>query len=782
MSKPALIIHGHFYQPPRENPWTGIVEREPSAAPFHNWNERIDHECYRPNGYARVFDDRGRIERIVNNYELISFNVGPTLMAWLEQRRSDSIRRIADADRRSVALRGHGNAIAQGYNHSILPLCNERDMRTQIRWGLAEFRHRFGRQAESLWLPETACNDAVLGCLIDEGLRYVLLAPNQAARVREGDRWRDVSDGSIDTGKAYRYEHSDGSGRHIAIFFYNAAVSRGVAFDGLLHASSNLLDRVERERGAGLVNVATDGESYGHHFRHGERCLAHGLSVEAQRRGWRVTNYGAWLDDNPAEQRVEIALGDDGLGSSWSCAHGVGRWFRDCGCHTGGAAGWDQAWRTPLRQALDRLRDEAAALFESEVGDEAWSLRDRYIDAVLDANVRAQLEPRTLMLLEMQRCSMLMYTSCGWFFSDLAGIETRQVMRYAGRLADQLEQLGAPSPRHALLEGLAEARSNEGDHGADLFRKHVDTARTTTASIAAHVMACQLARLSEPEGTVAGHRYAIANVRDERHGRVRLATADIELTNELTRSVQTWLSAAIHLGSVDLRCTVATEVQRLDEVWEIFRRGSLLGLVAALQRAYGGGEFGLEAVLPTHRDALVARLFAAERARFHAQLDNMYETHRAHVEMLIDADLPIPSELVVAASMVLGERFGSAIECVPRGRWDEVAFADAIEIAETARRIGCDLKRDAAQKRFEMMLDGLIHRLCAGAVEVEKTGGAATDAATKLLQVAERLGLKLDLSRAQERVVAAAADGCKLGAVHAPLLAALSLKPTHDAQ
>ena len=366
----ALIIHGHFYQPPRENPWTGIVEREPSAAPFHDWNERIHSECYQPNAFARLNDSDTGSERVTNNYAKISFNFGPTLLTWLERNHPDTYACIIAADRESALKhRRHGNAIAQAYGHAILPLCNERDLRTQIRWGIADFHHRFGRRPEAMWLPETACNDAVMGALIDEGFRFVILAPHQAGRLRTiGDpEWRDVNEHSIDTSIPYRYSHRDGSDRSIAIFFYEGPTSRAIAFENLLKSSRSLVDRFARiAHDREMVNVATDGETYGHHFKFGDICLAHALEIEAPARGFQISNYGEYLDQHPPTFEVEINNGSSGEGTSWSCPHGVGRWIRDCGCHTGGEPGWNQQWRAPLRQALDFLRDENAAHFEGD--------------------------------------------------------------------------------------------------------------------------------------------------------------------------------------------------------------------------------------------------------------------------------------------------------------------------------------------------------------------------------------------------------------------------------
>lgn len=509
----ALIIHGHFYQPPRENPWTGEVEREPSAAPFHDWNERIHNECYAPNAAA-------------DNYAKISFNFGPTLLSWLERAHPETYRHVLSADRESAAQRGgHGNAIAQAYGHAILPLCNERDRLTQVVWGIADFRFRFGREPEALWLPETAANDATLALLIDQGLRYVILAPEQAKRVKVGDEkgtgigaaseeettrgigaasgeetsidvsggWVDVSGGTVDTTKAYRFEHPDGSGRSIAIFFYNGPLARAIAFEKALTSSRGLVERfVQVAQRGDLVNAATDGETYGHHFKFGELCLAHALSVEAKEAGFWITNYGEYLDRNPPTAGVEIDNGLQGEGSSWSCAHGVARWTRDCGCHTGGETGWNQAWRDPLRVALNYLRDDAALKFENrgaELLRDPWAARNDYISILLDDLTRAEFlarhavrplgdaeQVRVFNLLEMQRSALLMFTSCGWFFSDLAGIETIQVLRYAARVLDLQNQLGFEPPRKQFLDLLANAKSNQPEkgNGADIFARFAD--------------------------------------------------------------------------------------------------------------------------------------------------------------------------------------------------------------------------------------------------------------------------------------------------------------------
>jgi len=503
---PSLIVHGHFYQPPRENPWTGLIEQQPSAAPFHDWNERIHAECYQPNAAAVISDPVTGESRAINNYENISFNFGPTLLSWLEQNHPETYHRIIEADRASVLThQGHGNAIAQAYGHAILPLCNDRDLRTQIRWGLADFRYRFEREAEAMWLPETACNDRVLNALIEEGLRYVILEPHQAARFRSANdserdldspaNWRGADDSTVDTSVPYRYTHPDDDGESIAVFFYNGPVSRAIAFEGLLRSSGALVDAfAQATRGKEMLNLATDGETYGHHFKFGDLCLAHALTVEAPAQDFKMTNYGAYLDQHPPQNDVEINNGPDGQGTSWSCPHGVGRWIRDCGCVTGGEPGWNQHWRKPLRDALDFLRDENVSHFEATRGDLfafPWLARDDSISLILNPHQSREqflfehagrwLSPdegtRALTYLELQRMLLLMYTSCGWFFSDLSGIETIQILRYAARAMELMERLNLPSARERFLEILSAAKSNrlEFGSGADIFRRFVET-------------------------------------------------------------------------------------------------------------------------------------------------------------------------------------------------------------------------------------------------------------------------------------------------------------------
>ncbi|MBW3595182.1 MAG: DUF3536 domain-containing protein, partial [Actinobacteria bacterium] len=482
-----IAVHGHFYQPPRENPWSGEIDPQPSAAPSHDWNERVHLECYRPNAFARIPDESKAGERIVNNFERLSFNVGPTLLQWMEAADPATYARIVDADRVSAERLGHGNAMAQAYHHTILPLSPRRDMRTQVRWGLRDFELRYGRPADGMWLAETAANHDVLEVLIEEGVGFTALAPGQAGSWREHDgEWNHCSEAGIDTRVAYDYLHRDGSGRSIALFFYDGDISKSIAFEKAARSSSHFLD-LFAARDADehhLIHAATDGETYGHHAPYTELGLAYALFVEAPERGIEVTNYAAYLERFPPEREAKLVPGE---GSSWSCAHGVGRWKRDCGCHTGGAPGWRQEWRRPLRAALDVVRRGADEVFDRlgvALFADPWEARDRYVDVVigrkdLDEFIAAEAagpaasgnQQKMAMLLELQRNAMSMYTSCGWFFNDVAGIETVQILRYASRAIDLMESLGQPTPEARFIALLDQAKSNDPKKGtaADLY-------------------------------------------------------------------------------------------------------------------------------------------------------------------------------------------------------------------------------------------------------------------------------------------------------------------------
>ncbi len=542
----ALVIHGHFYQPPRENPWTDELEREPSAAPLHDWNARIHAECYRANAYARIHDSKGRIEAIVNNYARMSYNFGPTLARWIERHDREAHQRLRAADGDQRRRLRHGGAMAQAYAHPIVPLLNARDRHTQLLWGLQDFRRRFGHAAEGLWLPETGCDPVTLETLIELGVTFTILAPEQIAAVKPpGKDWLAVDRDSVDTSRTYKWRHRDGSGRTINIGVFDGPLSRSIAFGDAAGRAETFLSSVrtsaDRSRitgGQRLVLCASDGELFGHHKKFADLTLAFASYVEAARQGIDVTNLGAYLEKYPPTWEVRIAAGPDGEGTAWSCSHGLGRWGRDCGCSMRGPdAGWNQKWRSPLRAALDLVRDAAADFYEEEASQllvDPWGARDAYgevVDAspgerdqLLAAFARPELavggpavRDRARLLLEMQRATLLMYASCAWFFDDVAGLEASLGLRLAAYTIDLLGQAGGDPPIEGFLERLGEAKSNEREEGtgADVFRR-VTRDRFTARHAVAFAGA---AGLIGPAWVAPAPSGYTVEIRDERGGR-----------------------------------------------------------------------------------------------------------------------------------------------------------------------------------------------------------------------------------------------------------------------
>src|SRR5580700_7363031 len=564
-----LCIHCHFYQPPRENPWLESIELQESAYPYHDWNERITAECYEPNAASRILSPDDRIIRIVNNYSRISFNVGPTLLSWMANHAPDTYQAILDADRESQQrFSGHGSAIAQVYNHMIMPLANRRDKQTQVAWGIRDFEYRFNREPEGMWLAETAVDIETLEVLAANGIRFTILAPSQARHERRltTSKFKNVEGGKIDPTRPYICNLP--SGRSINLFFYDGPISRAVAFEGLLSNGERFASRLisgfaENRRWPQLMHIATDGETYGHHHYKGEMALSYALHHIETNKLARLTNYGEYLTINPPTHEVEILEN-----TAWSCSHGVGRWNTDCGCNSGGKPGWNQSWRAPLRKALDHLRDSLLEPYETKAAElptDPWLARDEYANIVLDRGDaslnkflavharRALSESETvtaLSLLEMQRHAMLMYTSCGWFFDELSGIETVQVIMYAGRALQLAQRLFPDHHEESFRELLRSAKSNLPDYGdgAQVFDRWVKPAQVDLEAVTAHYAIASM--FQRPGDGDLSASYEIKQIDDVRleSGRARLAIGTASVRSRVTRTQKDVSFGVLHFG------------------------------------------------------------------------------------------------------------------------------------------------------------------------------------------------------------------------------------------
>jgi alpha-amylase/alpha-mannosidase (GH57 family) len=582
-----VCVHGHFYQPPRENPWLETVEVQDSAAPYHDWNDRITAECYAPNGASRIQNKQNEIVRILNNYARMSFNFGPTLLSWLHDKAPRTYHMILEADRVSAQrFGGHGSAVAQVYNHIIMPLASERDALTQIRWGIADFVFRFGRRPEGMWLAETATNRATLDLLAREGIKFTILAPNQCARVRRlsdgrssTPAWSETPDASVDPTQPYLVKLDEG--RSIAVFFYNGPNSRAIAFEGLLDSGEKFGNRLlegfnapaQASHTAQLSHVATDGESYGHHHKHGEMALSFAMHYIEDNGLARLTNYGEFLANFPPAWEAEVVEN-----SSWSCAHGVERWRSDCGCN-GGKVGWNQKWRGPLREALDYLRDATAPLAEKLAEGlliDLWAARDAFIDVILDRSdesidqfldthathtLSADERTTVLELMELERHTQLMYTSCGWFFDEISGIETVQIIAYAGRilqLAAKLFGEDAKPLEPRFLSILAEAVPNDPQYktGADIYNRYVNGMKIGLEQVGAHYAISSIFRAYPEDGEL----FCFSLHRDTHEvftsGRGKVALGRARVRSRITEEAEEICYAVLHLGDQNLSAAV----------------------------------------------------------------------------------------------------------------------------------------------------------------------------------------------------------------------------------
>ncbi len=675
-----ICIHGHFYQPPRENAWLEYVEMQDSAYPYHDWNERVAAEGYAPNTASRILDSEGYITSIVNNYTRISFDFGPTLLSWMEANSVETYKAIIEADQISrQKFSGHGMALAQAYNHMIMPLTNRRDKYTQVLWGIRDFEYRFGRKPEGMWLPETAVDLETLDILADLGLKFTILAPHQAKRVRQlnSDIWTEVDNSSVDPTMAY--EISLPSGRKLALFFYDGPISQNIAFEDLLNSGDEFAQRLgsafsDERTWPQLVHIATDGETYGHHHRFGDMALASALYYIEANNLAQVTNYGEYLEKYPPTYEVEI-----NENTSWSCSHGIERWRNDCGCKAGRNPKWQQSWRAPLREALDWLRDTLAPKYESkakELFKDPWDVRNRYIEVVLNRspeNIQSFLEQHrsrelteeenvmALKLLELQRHAMLMYTSCGWFFGELSGIETVQVIQYAGRAVQLGQELFGDGLETSFLERLELAKSNIREHGdgRHIYDKFVKPAMIDLTKVTAHFAVSSLFEEHSRKAEVYCYHIDVEDYHASECGKAKLASGRAKVMSVITLESAVLSFGGLHFGGHNVNAGVReyqgeeTYQMMLQEMTQTFHGADFTEVVRLLDKYFGTSTYSLRSLFRDEQHKVLNSIMESAISEIETAYYQVYEHHYPPMRFLAELSYPIPKSYQSAAEFIL---------------------------------------------------------------------------------------------------------------------------------
>lgn len=672
-----VCVHGHFYQPPRENAWLEVVELQDSANPFHDWNERINFECYAPNTAARILDDQQRIVNIINNYAYISYNFGPTLLSWMEKADPETYAGILEADRMSMErFGGHGSAMAQVHSHLILPLCNRRDKATQVKWGIADFEYRYGRKPEGIWLAETAVDTESLEVLAENGIKFTVLAPRQAKAIRPlGDEnWIDLPHDSVDPRRPYLCKLP--SGKEINLFFYHGEVSQAVAFERLLNDGKAFARRLTGSFDQGdtpqLLHIATDGESYGHHHSRGEMALADCLNEIIEREDVHLTNYGQYLELFPPEWEAQIWEN-----SSWSCVHGVERWRSNCGCNSGGHPGWTQAWRGPLRNTLNWLRDELIPIYEEEGGKllkDPWEARNDFIQVVLrrknktiknfiEKHAKKELNSddkiQLLRLMEMQRQAMLMFTSCGWFFDEISGLETNQILQYANRALHYAQQVYGVSLHEEFQDRLSEAPSNVYENGAVSYVENVVPARVNLERVGMHIAAASLFE-DRPEELELFNYIAESEILDRYHAGIqRLAIGRTTVKSRITHSEKRFSFAVLYLGQQNIIGSISTNMSRKDfdamsqGIVEAFATPNLGEVIGLMQDYFGGEKYSIWHLFRDEKRKILNQIIQLGLKKAENDFREIYNVNYQLMTGIGNMGMPIPNAYKSALEFVL---------------------------------------------------------------------------------------------------------------------------------
>ncbi len=779
-TKPYLCIHGHFYQPPRENAWLESIEIQDSASPFHDWNERIDRECYEPNGLARVLDEKGKIIDMANNYERMSFNFGPTLIKWIKDKDPFTYQQILQADRISIEERGFGNAIAQAYNHMIMPLANRRDKVTQVRWGIEDFKHHFKRNPDAMWLPETACNEETLEVLVEEGIRFIILEPHQAEAVRPLDQkdWHDVSSGQIDPKIPYRCFLKKDSTRFIDIFFYDGPISKETSFGNLLYDAKHFMDaltraKVDHHDGPQLIHISVDGETFGHHKAFGDRALAYLQFAEAKQRGYELVNYSQFLEMRPPKDEVRLKLGENGEGTSWSCAHGVKRWKEHCGCRGDGPGDWTQHWRKPLREALDWLRDNLAQHYEDKcksVFKDAWEARNDYVHVILNRSEETVHEffekhathiltdgevTQSYNLLELQRNAMLMYTSCGWFFSEISGIETVQIMQYAARAIQLAVETGArPSLEEEFLALLTEAKSNVKDYkdGRTIYERFVKPAKITLYDVAGHHA---IRSMFEDAGeTEHWHCFSVQTLhqRKESYGNLRVNFGRVYIRSVITREEKDLLFVVTQFGPFDFHCAVKEfedghQMDRFEkELLGDLHSIQIVELIRRIDALFGSRFYALKDLIIEERLKMITLLTRGALQKIGQTYEHIFEESRRINEVYRTIHLPIPEDIRYAMTHTLSKRLHNAVMKLSKHQFNMKKAIAITRIMEMANSFQANMDKTEISVYLTKRLDAQTQKILLNPKE------DTVSECINILKLAKKIETAIDLRHAQKNL------------------------------
>ncbi len=784
LDKKHLIIHGHFYQPPRENPWTERIDRQESAAPHHDWNERITRECYLPNSCSRRLDSFGRIKNLVNNYTRLSFNFGPTLFRWLEKYHPELHRDIIHADRLSMKLNnGHGNAIAQVYNHIIMPLASRRDQKTQILWGVRDFKRCFGRDPEGIWLAETAINQVTLDILIESGFRFIILSPHQAEKFRplklkEKPKWKNVSGGTIRTGFVYRCHSGKvkAKNNYIDIFFYDAKLSENISFNHLLRNGDILSDAIDSsyERcGNDLVTIATDGEIYGHHEPFADMALAYLIESSAEKHNLTITNFGAYLDTHEPEFEVKLKRGKNNLGTAWSCSHGVGRWKEDCGCNVNSPADWNQKWREPLRDSLNTLRDSLADIFKHE-GDkllrDPWKARDDYIVAMnsgtaderekfLAGHSKKSLSRKekitALKILESQRNAIFMFTSCGWFFDDISGLESVQLLKYAARAIELVGEKYSRKLEDEFLSELSKAKSNLPDTGtgANIYQAKKKFSSTTPSFIAGQYVISSHLSCPEASPEIFGYSFNELDSYSKEGGEGTIHSGFLEIESSPIPEVFKFGYFLMLKEDVQVICLLK-EFENIEgfkkikkEIMTLPSNSKRKDVLQFAVEHFGGHVFSIRDLFPEDSDTILTTISDHKLKSLETMLKDIYIKNREFLRLLSETSLTPPQSILIPARTYLERSLSHELKI-----WQKSLLPEGIQgirkVTSDASYYGIDIDKSAVSKTFSQFLLENVKR------QKERLIAAESEAMIQFVNFCSEIDVEIETQMIQNEIFA----------------------------